>query len=257
MIELILGAAVIVVAGLAMTKKGRYLLKGALNMFFVDVAKTPKGAETIYTQAIDEAQNKYNKASDNFQRITGMLETSKRNYALSEKKMDDTKRTMQALASRGQLTDDKLEVYKIELQSIDDDINTYAQEIQEYTPMFNDAKTLTKKYELDLAQLQKDKKSVVRKLEINQQTKKMYDDLDECKKDNASSKLVAAVKEGVMESSEIATGARVLHESKHSTKLAELESESKGIKFDDFLSGLKSENQKQLTGSDIKQIDRK
>jgi chromosome segregation ATPase len=257
MIELILGAAVIVVAGLAMTKKGRYLLKGTMNMFFVDVAKTPKGAETIYTQAIEEAQDNYNKASNNFQKITGMLETSKRNYNEANIKMENTKRTMQSLAGKGQLTEDKIKVYKIELQSIDDDINTYGQEIQEYTPMFNDAKTLTENYELQLVQLQKDKKNVVRKLEMNQQTKQMYDDLDELKKEKTSSKLVAAVKEGVTESGEMATGARVLHESKHSTQLAALESESKGIKFDDFLSGLKSENQKQLTGSDIKQIDRK
>jgi hypothetical protein len=53
----------------------------------------------------------------------------------------------------------------------------------------------------------------------------------------------------------MATGARVLHESKHSTQLAALEAESKGIKFDDFLSGLKSENQKQLAESHTVQIE--
>jgi chromosome segregation ATPase len=244
MLELAAGLLIIIIAGLAMTKKGRYLMKGALNMFFVDVAKTPKGAETIYTQAIEEAQNAYNKASNNFQKITGMLTTSRKNFDESQKKMEYTKQTMQSLANRGELTDDKLKVYKIELQNIDDDINTYSQEVEEYTPMFNDAKVLTENYELQLLQLRKDKKTVIRKLEMNQQTKEMYDDLDNLKKEKTSSKLVAAVKEGVNESGEMAIGARVLHENKHSTKLAAIESESKGIKFDDFLSGLREQNNK-------------
>ena len=59
-------------------KKGRALLQGFLSLFITDTAKTPKGAEAIYTRAIEEQEKKYAKASDSYQKITGSLHNARK-----------------------------------------------------------------------------------------------------------------------------------------------------------------------------------
>ena len=242
MFALGMGIAVIVLAGLGISGKGRYLIKGTANLFFTDVAKTPKGAEAIYTQAIEEAQNNYNKASNNLQRIAGLLDTSQKNYNITSKKIGETKANCEMLCKKGKF--DEADLFADELMELEEDLVIYQNEIIEYTPMLEEAKTLCQNGESKLRKLQKDKKTVVRKLEINQQTKQMYDSMDELKNVKSSDKLLNAVKEGVLESGEMATGAKILHESKHSTKMLEAEKAIKKEQKSAYIEELKQKYQK-------------
>lgn len=52
----------------------KVLLGGFLNLFIEDTAKSPKGAAAIFDKAIEEAQDKYNKADDTLRSITGRLD---------------------------------------------------------------------------------------------------------------------------------------------------------------------------------------
>lgn len=242
LIYLAVGIALVAATGLALTGKGRYMISGFKNLFFVDVAKTAKGAEAIYTQAIEEASDAYTKASNNLQKVAGLLDTAKRNQGSTTEKITLTKAKMEDLAKKQMF--DKVQLYSQELSSFDEDLSFYNSEIKKYEPMFRQAQLLTQNYEQKLIKLKKDKKTVIRQLEINKQTKEMYDDLDELKNAKVSDKLLDSVKEGIVETGEMATGARILHESKHSTKILEAENEVKSIKYNDYVEQLKKQYQK-------------
>jgi multidrug efflux pump subunit AcrB len=222
--------------GLGLTKKGRYLIKGMSNLFFIDVAKTPKGAEAIYTQAITEASEAYNKSSNNLQKIAGLLNTAQRNLENTTDKIKTTEKRCEDYAKRGMRNEVML--YADELKGLKEDLNLYQSEVQKYTPMLNDAQVLLNNYEQKVKKLKKDKQTVVRQLEINQQTKEMYDDLDELKNAKTSDQLVSHVKEGLVESGEIATGAKILHESKTSTKLLQADSRAKDFENEEYVNNL-------------------
>ena len=70
------GAAAVLLLFPEFRKKLGVLLGGFLNLFVEDTAKTPEGAAAIYSKAIEEAEDKYNKASDALKRMTGRLETA-------------------------------------------------------------------------------------------------------------------------------------------------------------------------------------
>lgn len=242
LLYIVIGIATVVATGLALTGKGRYLIKGVTNLLFIDIAKTPKGAEAIYTQAIEEAQGAYNKASNNFQKIAGLLETAKSNFANTNSKVERTKAKMEELAKKQMFKE--VDIFAQELSNLEDDLKMYTDEVNKYNPMYHQAEMLTQQYETKLMKLKKDKKTVIRQLEINQQTKEMYDDLDELKNVKSSEKLLEAVKEGVVETGEVATGAKVLHNNKHSTKLLEAESAVKTIKVNDYAEQLRKKYEK-------------
>lgn len=242
LIYIVVGIVIIIGTGLALTGKGRYFIKGLSNLFFTDLAKTPKGAEAIYTQAIEEAQNAYNKASNNLQRIAGMLDTAKRNFEDSQNRIKITQSKCEELAKRQMF--DKVELFAQELQGLEEDLTLYKNEVAKYTPMFNEAKMLCSNYEQKLVKLRKDKKTVVRQLELNMQTKEMYDDLDELKNVKSSDKLLESVKEGVVETNEMAIGAKTVHQNKLSTRLLEAEQSVKSVQSNDYIEQLRKKYQK-------------
>ena len=52
-------------------KKGSVLIRGAANVFVEDRAKTPEGANAIYTQAINEAEEQYRDTKEIYHRLSG------------------------------------------------------------------------------------------------------------------------------------------------------------------------------------------
>ena len=55
-------------------KKLLVLVRGALNLFVEDKAKTPEGAEAVFTQAINEVEEQYAKASTTYNKLYGKLQ---------------------------------------------------------------------------------------------------------------------------------------------------------------------------------------
>ena len=69
LVFLIIGAvALLILVALVLfpevRKKATVLFRGAANLFVEDQAKTPEGAKAIFTQAITEAEEKYQTAKD-------------------------------------------------------------------------------------------------------------------------------------------------------------------------------------------------
>lgn len=241
---LLIALGVIALAGLLISGKLRTLVKGFIGLFVEDIAKTPEGAAAVYTEAIEKAQEDYNKASNALQKVAGQLETAKMDLKQANVKIKTCEEKCERFASAGQF--DKVELYGQERQTLMEDKQNLELVIKNLSPMFEEAKKLTAYNEQKLTKLRKEKVSVVNNLKMNKQLKEMYDDMDELKNTSAIDKLLEAVKEGSKESLESATGAKVLHENKTSTKVANAEAEFRAMQNNDYIESLKKKYQKQV-----------
>ena len=104
--------------------------------------------------------------------------------------------------------------------------------------MKQQAQDATETIERKLRKLKRDSKIAVKKLEMNLQTKEIYDSLDELKTSNVSDKMLNNVKEGAIDAQEMAVGAKSVYDSKFSTKLNKAEKDAIGSKYDSYLTGL-------------------
>lgn len=240
--EILIAIGVIVGLILILSGKARVLVKGFFGLFITNVAKTPEGAEAIYQEAIDNAQDDYNKASDTLNTIAGKLETAKKNYEKSISELNNAKSKCEQLAKDGKM--DQLEVYASKLDEINADVDLYKKEIAKYQPMFNDATLVCNKLEAQLRKLKKEKTTVVAELRLNNSTKEMYDRLDELKNKRSADKLLGSVREGLTESSEQAVGAKTVYNSKTSTKIDRIEQETKSAETNAYIQSLKDKYSK-------------
>ena len=84
----LIGIAILAILGLIMIMfpEARALLTGCTRLFIKDMATTPEGAEAIYGEKIEQAQEAYNKANDAYRTAAGKLSNTKRDVeALKEK----------------------------------------------------------------------------------------------------------------------------------------------------------------------------
>lgn len=242
MVELLIAGLVIIGIILILSGKARTLAKGFFSLFITNVAKTPEGAEAIYQEAIDQAQDDYNKASDTLNTIAGKLETAKKNLANAQNALENTKSKCEQLAKAGEF--DKLDVYSSKLDEINADLDLFTKEVNKYQPMFEDASIVCNKLEATLKKLKKEKSTVVAEIRLNNSTKEMYDRLDELKRVKSSDKLLGSVREGLVESSEKAVGAKTVYNNKTSTKIDRIEQETKSAQTNDYIQSLKNKYSK-------------
>lgn len=242
MFEIFLAILFILLLILIFSGKARTLFKGFFGLFITNLAKTPEGAEAIYQENIDQAQNDYNRANDTLNVIAGKLESSKRNLEQSNNKLTNVKSKCEELAKNGKYED--LETYSTLLDDTIADIELYTKEMNKYKPMFDDATIVCNKLEARLRKLKKEKITVVAELKLNNSTKEMYDRLDELKHVKSSDKLLNSVKEGLTESTEKAVGAKTVYNNKTSTKIDKIEQETKRSETSNYINSLKEKYNK-------------
>lgn len=217
--------------------KLRTLLKGFVGLFVEDLAKTPEGAAAVYTEAINKAQNDYNRANDTLQKVAGQLETAKDDLAASQKALTESEKKAEAFAKNQDWN--RVELFANQRNEILEEIESHKLNIQRLTPIYEEAKLINTNLEAKLKTLQKEKVRVVNDLKMNKQLKGMYDDMDELKNTNDIDKLVDAVKTGVRDSRETAVGARTVHENKTSTKINNANAEAKKLAGNAYAEELK------------------
>ena len=81
-------------------KKIKVLVGGFLNVFVEDAAKTPEGAEAVFNQAIQEAQNNYNKAASTFNKLSGELKSTEDSIARLTKELRDVEANCERLVKK-------------------------------------------------------------------------------------------------------------------------------------------------------------
>jgi phage shock protein A len=242
MITLIVGALIVFGGILVVFPKSRVLLKGMVNVFIEDAAKTPEGAKAVYNEAIDQKKKDYTRAADTLQKFTGALETAKNNQIRAEKDLKNAEHQCDVLMSQNNEADAQIMVQEVMLHR--KEIETYSAQVAKLTPAVEEARNIATTFQKDVKELQVKREMNVKDLELNIQNKELYDSLDELRHSKPINNLLKSVEEGIVEKREIAVGAREVHENKLTTKIDRINTKVADVESDNYLASLRDKYKK-------------
>lgn len=221
----------------------KVLCGGFLGLFVEDIVKTPEGAEAVYQQAIEKAQEDYNRADTMLRQLSGQLSIAQRDLNRAKEQFDTVSKTCETLVKNGKYAEAQIKAE--ERESYEIEVATYTQAVNKLIPLVEDAKDINETCEKALEKLKRDKKQKIAEMRLNQNLSKAYDGMNELKKDTTTKKLLESVEDGLKTSQEKAVGAKVVHQNKLSTKVDNANKTAKALETNSYIEGLmKKYNQK-------------
>lgn len=217
-------------------KKLKVLFGGFMNIFVEDMAKTPEGAKAVFSQAIEELQAKYNKASDTLNRFSGELHTVERDISRLTEELTNVETKCEALVRKGNMND--AAIYSSRREEILYEINQKKKYKAELEPMVREASTVHSAYEKKLRELKRQSRMTVEEIRLKGSMKDLLGDLDELRRDSATEKLLGTVNDGVKQLSSEVDGAIIVNANKMSTKMSIAEKNAAKAQSDEYLEAL-------------------
>lgn len=209
------------------------LFRGTLNLFVEDRAKTPEGAKAIFTQAISEAEEKYQTAKETYNRLFGRLNRLKAEMKKLQEDIKFAESRVEYFARSGDRDNAKL--YAERVTQLRGSLKSKEQAIETLAPSVEKAKEVYDACSKRVISLRNQKQDVVAQMETNRMTKELMDDLDEVYKGSATDKMVDAVLEGAGVLMEESSGAVASYEAKTSTKIARAEQRAEDAESEAYL----------------------
>lgn len=235
-------AVVLFLLVLILFPEARSLFSGLTRLFIKDMATTPEGAEAIYSEKINEAQDAYNKADNALKVAAGKLSNAKRDMDGLKSKLSKVESECESLVKSN-----KIELAQLKSEEREDiiaDIRRYTELIKAYETAANTAKEAQEMCEKNLRKLKRESKEVVENMKVKKQLKEVYDDMDELKNVSATDKLLDSVRDKNKDLDAIVEGSKVVYDNKMSTKLQRAENEAKKLHSNDYLDSLKKKYNK-------------
>lgn len=220
----------------------KVLFKGFVRVFIRDMATTPEGAQAIYAEKIDQAQEAYSKADDALKRAAGKLENANRDMDTYKKRLKKIESECEALVKADNF--DAAQLKAEEREEILADIERCSEIIKGLEVATNEAKEIQEMCEKNLRKLKKEAKDVVENMKVKSQLKEVYDDLDELKASTTTDKLLESVRDKSKELNEIAAGSRVVHENRISTRVQKATTEAHKAQSNDYIESLRKKHNK-------------
>ena len=220
----------------------RALLKGFARVFIKDMATTPEGAEAIYGEKIDDAQEAYNKADNAYRVAAGKLSTAQKDMETLKSRRTKVEAECETFVKNGKM--DMAQLKSEEREEIISDMERLSQLIKAFEVATAQAKEAQEMCEMRLRKLKRESKEVVENMKVKNQLQKVYDDMDELKNATATDKLLDSVREKNKDLDAVVEGSRVIHENRLSTRLQKAESEAKKLQSNDYLDALKKKYNK-------------
>jgi hypothetical protein len=217
-------------------KKLMVLVRGGLNVFVEDTAKTPEGAEAVFTQAINEVEEKYAQAASTYNKLYGKLKRCQEDVVRLDCMIRDTENKCEALARSNDV--ENARIYAERRSELMTEKKQKVDAIEKLTPMVEEAKQIHETYGKKLRELKRNKKETIAQMKMNVQMKDLLGDLDELRKDSATDKMLDAVMDGHNDLAEEVSGARAVHENRASTKIARAEQKAAQAQNDEYLNNL-------------------
>lgn len=234
---IIILAIAIVVLIFILFPEARTLFSGITRVFIKDMATTPEGAEAIFGEKIDQAQDAYNKADNAYKVAAGKLSNAQKDMKNLKVKLEKVESECESLVKAN-----KIELAQLkadEREEIIADIKRYSELVKAYEDAANTAKEAQEMCEKNLRKLKRESKEVVENMKVKKQLQEVYDDMDELKNVTATDKLLDSVRDKNRDLDAIVEGSKVVHNNKMSTKLARAEVEAKKNSSNDYLDSLK------------------
>lgn len=243
LMHLIIGIAVFFfVLLLILFPEFRALLKGFARVFIKDMATTPEGAEAIYGEKIDEAQDAYSKADNAYRIAAGKLSNAKKDMETLKTRLTKVETECETFVKNGKI--DMAQLKSEEREEVISDIERLSQLIKAFEVATAQAKEAQEMCEKRLRKLKRESKEVVENMKVKNQLKEVYDDMDELKNVTATDKLLDSVREKNKDLDAVVEGSKVIHESRLSTRLQKAEAEAKKLQTNDYLESLKKKYNK-------------
>ena len=243
LMHLIIGIAVFIfILLLILFPEFRALLKGFARVFIKDMATTPEGAEAIYGEKIDEAQDAYSKADNAYRIAAGKLSNAKKDMETLKTRLTKVEAECETFVKNGKI--DMAQLKSEEREEIISDIERLSQLIKAFEVATAQAKEAQEMCEKRLRKLKRESKEVVENMKVKNQLKEVYDDMDELKNVTATDKLLDSVREKNKDLDAVVEGSKVIHESRLSTRLQKAEAEAKKLQTNDYLESLKKKYNK-------------
>lgn len=217
-------------------KKCSVLIRGAANVFVEDRAKTPEGANAIYTQAINEAEEQYRDTKEIYYRLSGRKKRVETEIADIKEKIKQAEIRVEAFARKGDRENAKL--YADQIVQLKSTLKSKEQALVNLTPSVDRAKQAYEASAKKVTSLKAQKQDVISQMETNRMTKQLMDDLDDVCKNNATDKMLDAVREGAGILQEESNGAVAAHEAKVSTRIANAERAAEEAESEAYLDAI-------------------
>ena len=235
-------AIILFVALLILFPEFRSLCFGWTRLFIKDMATTPEGAEAIYAEKINEAQDKYNKADNALRVAAGKLEVEENKLKTLTKQLKDVESKCEALVQAGKI--EMAQIKADERAEVLSDIERTKKLIEAYTAAKSDAEEVHKACGMTLRKLKRESKEVVENMRVKAQLNEVYDSMDDLKNVTATDKLLDSIKEKNDDLNASVAGARVIHENRTSTKVQRANEVAKKLQSDDYLASLQKKYNK-------------
>lgn len=235
-------AVVLFVLLLIMFPEFRALFRGFARLFIKDMATTPEGAEAIYGEKIDQAQDAYAKADNAYKVASGKLARAKRDLDNLRSRLTKIETECESLVRNGKIELAQLKAE--EREEVLSDISRYTELVKAYEVAAATAKEAQEVCEKNLRKLKRESKEVVENMKVKSQLKKVYDDMDELKSVTATDKLLESVRDKNKDLDAVVEGSKVVHDNKLSTRLHKADIEAKKLQSSDYLESLKKKYNK-------------
>lgn len=227
---------------LIMFPEFRALFKGFTRLFIKDMATTPEGAEAIYGEKIDQAQDAYAKADNAYKVASGKLSTGRRDLDNLKTKLSKIESECESLVRNGKIELAQLKAE--EREEVISDISRYTELVKAYEVASNTAREAQEVCEKNLRKLKRESKEVVENMKVKSQLKKVYDDMDELKSVTATDKLLESVRDKNKDLDAVVEGSKLVHDNKLTTRLQKADTEAKKLQSNDYLDSLKKKYNK-------------
>lgn len=241
--QMIIGIGVIVVALIfILFPEARTLFMGIGKVFFKDMAATPEGAEAIFEEKISEAQDRYNKADNALRVAAGRLNNAQSELKSLQTQLAKVEKECESLVQKGDITNAEIKVEQRE--EILSSIARTKQLVEAFTLARQEAEQVHSHCQKELKKLNREAKEVVENMKVKKQLEEVYDDMDELKNVTTTDKLLNQVREKNKDLNASVEGAKVVHNSKLSTKIQKADDAAKKAQSNDYLESLRKKYNK-------------
>ena len=241
--QMIIGIVVIVfVVLLILFPEFRKLFSGFFRVFVKDMATTPEGAEAIYAEKIEEAQEAYNKADNALRTASGKLSNAQNDLKSLYLQLTKIEKDCESLVQKGDIKNAEIKVEQRE--EILSSIARTEELIKAFSAAKNEAEQVYNHCQKQLTKLKRESKEVVENMKVKKQLQEVYDNMDELKNVTATDKLLEQVKEKNKDLNASVEGARVVHNNKLSTKIQKADDAARKVQSNDYLESLRKKYNK-------------
>lgn len=241
--QMIIGIVVIVFVVLfVLFPEFRKLFSGFFRVFVKDMATTPEGAEAIYAEKIEEAQEAYNKADNALRTASGKLSNAQNDLKSLHLQLTKIEKDCESLVQKGDIKNAEIKVEQRE--EILSSIARTEELIKAFSVAKNEAEQVYNHCQKQLTKLKRESKEVVENMKVKKQLQEVYDDMDELKNVTATDKLLEQVKEKNKDLNASVEGARIVHNNKLSTKIQKADDAARKAQSNDYLESLRKKYNK-------------